>query len=69
VRAKAAAQKVTIIPTRGARTRAQQADAVAGLDVALSADEVAMLEAAVPADEVAGPRYPAPQMTALDSER
>ena len=53
----------------GARTRAQLADALAGLDVALSADEVATLEAAVPADQVAGPRYAAPQMAMLDSER
>jgi hypothetical protein len=36
---------VTILPTLGARTRAQLADALAGLDVALSADEVATLEA------------------------
>jgi aryl-alcohol dehydrogenase-like predicted oxidoreductase len=69
VRAKAAAQKVTIIPTLGARTRAQLADALAGLDIALSADEVATLEAAVPANEVAGTRYAAPLMAALDSER
>jgi aryl-alcohol dehydrogenase-like predicted oxidoreductase len=69
VRAKAAAQKVTIIPTMGARTRAQLADALAGLDVALNADEVAALEAAVPADEVAGLRYAAPLMSTLDSER
>src|SRR6185369_4356657 len=69
VRAKAAAQKVTIIPTMGARTRAQLADALAGLDVSLTAEEVTTLEAAVPADQVAGPRYAAPQMAMLDSER
>jgi aryl-alcohol dehydrogenase-like predicted oxidoreductase len=69
VRAKAAAQKVTIIPTMGARTRAQLAEALAGLDVALSAEEVATLEAAVPADQVAGTRYAAPLMATLDSER
>jgi aryl-alcohol dehydrogenase-like predicted oxidoreductase len=69
VRAKAAAEKVTIIPTLGARTRAQLADALAGLDVALSPDEAATLEAAVPAGEVAGPRYAAPMMASLDSER
>ena len=62
-------QKVTIVPTMGARTRAQLAEALAGLDVALSADEVATLEAAVPADQVAGLRYAAPMMAALDSER
>jgi aryl-alcohol dehydrogenase-like predicted oxidoreductase len=60
---------VTIIPTLGARTRAQLADALSGLDVSLSADEVATLEAAVPAAEVAGTRYAAPLMAMLDSER
>src|SRR6185369_3451838 len=49
VRARAAAQKLTIVPTLGARTRAQLADTLAGLDVTLSADEVATLEATVPA--------------------
>ena len=69
VRAKAAAQNVTIIPTLGARTRAQLADALAGLDVTVDAAEVAALEAAVPAEAVAGTRYAAPLMAALDSER
>ncbi len=40
---------MTIIPTMGARTRTQLADALAGLDVTLTAAEVAALEAAVPA--------------------
>jgi aryl-alcohol dehydrogenase-like predicted oxidoreductase len=69
VRAKAAAQHVTLIPTMGARTRPQLADALAGLDVALSPAEVAALEAAVPASEVAGTRYAAPFMATLDSEK
>jgi aryl-alcohol dehydrogenase-like predicted oxidoreductase len=69
VRAKAAAQNVTLVPTMGARNRAQLADALAGLDVTLTAAEVAALEAAVPATEVAGTRYAAPFMTTLDSER
>ncbi len=69
VRAKGAAQGVTIVPTLGARTRAQLTDALAGLDITLGADEVAALEAAVPAAEVAGTRYAAPQMATLDSER
>jgi aryl-alcohol dehydrogenase-like predicted oxidoreductase len=69
VRAKGAAQGVTIIPTMGARTRAQLADALAALDVTLSAEEVAELEAAVPASEIAGTRYPAPAMAHLDSEK
>jgi aryl-alcohol dehydrogenase-like predicted oxidoreductase len=69
VRAKAAAQKATIIPTLGSRTRAQLADALSALEVALSPDEVATLEASVPIGEVAGMRYAAPLMAMLDSER
>jgi aryl-alcohol dehydrogenase-like predicted oxidoreductase len=69
VRAKGVAQNVTIIPTVGARTRTQLADALTGLDVTLSPAEVAALEAAVPASEVAGTRYPAPGMAGLDSEK
>jgi len=68
VRAKGAAQGVTIVPTIGARTRAQVVDALASLDVALEASEVAALEAAVPASQVAGARYPEAGMATLDSE-
>src|SRR5262249_56139428 len=39
VRAKGAAQNVTIIPTIGARTRTQLADALSSLDVSLDASE------------------------------
>lgn len=69
VRAKGAAQDVTIVPTLGARTRKQLADALASLEVSLDASEVAALEAAVPASRVAGTRYPEAQMATLDSER
>ena len=69
VRAKGEAQGVTIIPTVGARKPAQLRDALAALDVGLTAEEVTALEIAVPAAEVAGTRYPAPMMSALDSER
>jgi aryl-alcohol dehydrogenase-like predicted oxidoreductase len=69
VRAKGAAQNLTIVPTLGARTRAQLADALSGLEITLDAAEVAALEAAVPHDQVAGTRYPAPGMASLDSER
>ena len=69
VRAKGAAQGVTVIPTMGARTRRQIQDALAGLDVTLSAADVAAIEAAVPATEVAGTRYPAQMMAHLDSEK
>jgi len=69
VRARGAAQGVAILPTLGARTRAQLADALAGIELTLTAAELAAIEAAVPAGEVAGTRYAAPQMAMLDSER
>jgi aryl-alcohol dehydrogenase-like predicted oxidoreductase len=69
VRARAAAQRVVIVPTIGARTPKQLGDALAALEVSLSPSEVAALEAAVPAADVAGTRYPAPLMATLDSER
>lgn len=69
VRAKGAAQNVTIVPTMGARTRKQLEDALSGLDVSLDPSEVAALEAAVPANAVAGTRYPEAGMAMLDSER
>ncbi len=69
VRARAAAQHVTVVPTLGARTPKQLDDALAGVALALTAAEVAEIEAAVPASAVAGDRYPAPMMKTLDSER
>jgi len=69
VRARAAAQRVAIVPTIGARSPAQLADTLAAIDVSLSPADVTALEAAVPAAEVAGTRYPAPLMATLDSER
>ena len=69
VRAAGHTQGVTIIPTMGARTRTQLADALAGLDLQLTPAEVAEIAAAVPASEVAGTRYAEPQMALLDSER
>jgi|GEM_PF-175380 len=69
VRAKGAAQNVTVIPTLGARTRKQLAEALSGLDIELNPSELAELEAAVPAEQVAGTRYPAPMMATLDSEK
>ena len=56
-------------PDVGARTRAQLADALAGLEVSLTPAEIAAIEAAVPASEVAGTRYAAPLMATLDSEK
>ncbi len=69
VRAKGAAQGVTVIPTMGARTRKQIEDALAGLDLVLTPADLAEIEAAVPASEMAGTRYPTPLMATLDSEK
>lgn len=69
VRAKGAAQNVTILPTMGARTRKQLAEVLSSLDVSLDAAEIASLEAAVPASQVAGTRYAEALMASLDSEK
>ena len=63
------ARGASIIPTVGARTRAQLDESLGALDVTLSPSELAAIEAAVPADAVAGDRYDAHQMRALDSEK
>lgn len=58
-----------IIPTIGARRRAQLDEALAALDVRLGADDVARIEAAIPPSAVSGTRYAEAQMRQLDSER
>jgi aryl-alcohol dehydrogenase-like predicted oxidoreductase len=63
----ALAKGPAIVPVIGARTRAQLAEALGALAVALTAEEIARLEAAIPA--VAGTRYDAQQMRMLDSEK
>ena len=65
----ALAKGPSIVPVIGARTRAQLAEALSALDVALSPADVLRLEAAVPASAVAGTRYDAHGMKTLDSER
>lgn len=67
--AKASSQRVSIVPTMGARSRNQLREALSGLDVALSEAEMKELETAVPASQVAGSRYPEAAMATLDSER
>jgi aryl-alcohol dehydrogenase-like predicted oxidoreductase len=57
-----------IIPLVGARTRERLRESLGALDLALSPDDLARIERAVPAEEVAGSRYPAAQMSMLDSE-
>ncbi len=69
VRAKGPAQGLTIVPTLGARSRAQLSEALDSLAIHLDEAELAALEAAVPAAQVAGTRYAANIMATLDSER
>jgi aryl-alcohol dehydrogenase-like predicted oxidoreductase len=65
----ALAKSPTIVPLIGARTRAQLAESLRALEVALTSAEVARLEEAIPASAVAGTRYDEHQMRILDSER
>jgi len=58
-----------IVPLVGARTRERLQEALGALEAALDADDLAALERAVPAGAAAGDRYPAAQMSVLDSER
>ena len=56
------------MPLIGARTRAQLADALAGLDLTLTDFERAAIERAMPKDAIAGERYGPLAMKHLDSE-
>lgn len=58
-----------IVPVIGARTRAQLAEALGALTLALSVEEVTHLEQTIPPTAVSGTRYGADQMRMLDSER
>lgn len=69
VRAQGIAQGVTMVPTLGARTRAQLGDVLAGLNVSLNATEVATLEQAMPTSSVVGTRYPEAWLSTIDSEK
>jgi aryl-alcohol dehydrogenase-like predicted oxidoreductase len=69
VRARSMEMGVAIVPTLGARTRAQLADVLASFNVSLSVDDVLKLEQAVPASAVVGTRYPKAWLQILDSEK
>ncbi len=58
-----------IVPVVGARRRDRLTEALSALQATLAADDLARLEQAVPPGAVAGTRYPAAQMTMLDSEK
>ncbi len=58
-----------IVPTMGARTRAQLSESLAALDVKLTESEISKIERQIPESSVAGARYDEHQMKMLDSER
>ena len=63
------AKASNIVPLIGARTRAQLAESLGALQVALTAADMDRIEAALPPSAVAGTRYDEHQMRMLDSER
>ena len=65
----ALAKSPSVLPLIGARTRAQLAESLAALEIALTQEEIAAIESAVPAGAIAGTRYDAHQMQMLDSEK
>ncbi|MFE3829013.1 aldo/keto reductase [Streptomyces sp. NPDC059092] len=63
------AQGEDIVPLIGARRRDRLSEALGALDVTLDAADLTALDRAFPAGVAAGDRYPAAQMSSLDSER
>lgn len=63
------AQGDDIVPLAGARTRAQLAESLGALHVALSPADLAEIARAVPRDAAAGERYHPHHLSALDSEK
>jgi aryl-alcohol dehydrogenase-like predicted oxidoreductase len=63
------AQGTDIVPLVGSRRRAQLAEAVGALNLALSPQHLAALEKAVPVDAAHGGRYPEAQLAHMDSEK
>jgi aryl-alcohol dehydrogenase-like predicted oxidoreductase len=58
-----------IVPLIGPRQRQQLSELLGAADLVLSDQDLAAIEAAIPVGAAAGDRYPAQQMSALDSER
>jgi aryl-alcohol dehydrogenase-like predicted oxidoreductase len=63
------ARSKNLIPTLGARTRAQLRETLGALQVKLTPADLAEIEKACPVGSVAGSRYDERQMRALDSEK
>jgi len=63
------AKNPSIVPLIGARTRAQLAESLGGLQITLTPADLERIETVLPASAVAGTRYDERQMRMLDSER
>ena len=63
------AKNPNIVPLIGARTRAQLAESLGGLQITLTPADLERIETVLPASAVAGTRYDERQMRMLDSER
>jgi aryl-alcohol dehydrogenase-like predicted oxidoreductase len=63
------ARGTDIIPLIGARTRERLDESLDGIGVVLSSDDLAEIDRIAPRGAIAGERYPAEQMSSLDSER
>jgi aryl-alcohol dehydrogenase-like predicted oxidoreductase len=59
---------VDVVPLVGARRRERLSEALGATTLTLTDADLQQIERAVPVNAVAGDRYPAPQMSMLDSE-
>jgi aryl-alcohol dehydrogenase-like predicted oxidoreductase len=62
------ARGADIVPLIGARRRERLTEALGAMTLTLTGDDLQQIERAVPANAAAGDRYPAAQMSTLDSE-
>ena len=59
---------VDVVPLVGARRRERLSEALGALKLTLTGDDLRQIDGAVPRNAAAGDRYPAAQMSTLDSE-
>jgi aryl-alcohol dehydrogenase-like predicted oxidoreductase len=69
VMARAAAERIALVPLIGARRRERLRESLGALPLKLSREQLAEIERAVPPDSAVGGRYPDAQLAHMDSER
>ena len=67
--ARAATQRISLVPLIGARRRDRLTESLGALAVRLTPEQMADIEQAIPPDAAAGERYPEAQLAHMDSER